>query len=96
VVVREGALDGYSGDDAVAGAQLVQLRDATGDQAKVQRQEPIAVDENGRRWIDLTIGDAAAAVRAEAFVATPESAMCKKCPVASACPTTSRGAEVIS
>ena len=96
VVVREGALDGYSGDDAVAGAQLVQLRDAKGDQAKVQRQEPIAVDEDGHRWIDLTIGNAAAAVRAEAFVATPQSDMCKKCPVASACPTTSRGAEVIS
>ena len=102
LAVREGALDGYSGLEALGGASLVQLRSEAAKAPGLpieQTQDPLtprdADDPQQRTWIDEALGVAAALVRDEVFEARPDEATCKYCEFRRLCPAWPRGQEVV-
>jgi RecB family exonuclease len=77
------------------GAELVQLRADDAGLPKVQRQAPPTVDADGRKPVEVALGQAAATIRSEQFVAT-DNAYCARCSFARMCPAQRRGGSVLS
>ncbi|CAN5385810.1 hypothetical protein BH09ACT12_BH09ACT12_23830 [soil metagenome] len=90
LAVDHGAADEYAGaPSGSGGAELVQLRHGQ-DQPKVQHQPPLPPGDEEPRLIEEQLMQAAAAVRAEEFVARPGS-HCDRCDFHAICPAQASG-----
>ncbi len=101
VAVREGAIDGFQGLEALGGASLVQLRAQLAKAPGLPVEQPQAalmpVVESGfdeRTWMDEALGVAAAVIREEAFAAK-RNQYCDYCEFRTLCPAQPAGQEVI-
>lgn len=72
------------------GAELVQLRNAPPDTAKVQRQAPLERSGDDPLWIEERVMRAVSIVRDEEFTATPGD-HCRWCPFQRLCPAHTTG-----
>ncbi|MCU1675542.1 MAG: helicase UvrD, partial [Frankiales bacterium] len=92
IAVREGGLaEQFGGPVSLGGAELVQLRQGLkGEQAKVQRQDPL----EGASWADDLLTATRDGVLAERFPARVHSG-CDRCPFRQSCPAQDSGAQVI-
>ena len=88
--VDSGYVPGVTG--ASGGAELWQLRDATGDGPKVQRQEA----GHDHEPILLALGAARQQVVDERFPPRPDEQRCQRCPYERSCPARPRGEQVVA
>jgi len=84
---RHGAFADVAGDAPVSGAELVQLRAATGDDPKVQVQGP---DDSGHTGMTERLVDVAGMLRREEFVAHAGD-HCRTCTFTIICPVKGSG-----
>jgi ATP-dependent exoDNAse (exonuclease V) beta subunit len=84
---EHGAFDGVAGDAPVSGAELVQLRASTTDEAKVQVQTPHDV---GRTGMEARLVDVALMLRREEFEAHAGE-HCRRCTFTIICPVKCTG-----
>jgi RecB family exonuclease len=84
---RQGAFDAVAPDAPVSGAELVQLRAAPGDDAKVQSQGP---DDAGHTGMAERLDQVATMLRTEEFVARAGD-HCRTCTFAVICPVKGSG-----
>jgi superfamily I DNA/RNA helicase/RecB family exonuclease len=82
-----GAFAGVAGDAPVSGAELVQLRASTGDDAKVQVQAP---DDSGHTGMEARLVDVARMLRREEFEAHAGD-HCRTCTFTIICPVKGTG-----
>ncbi|MDP9182112.1 MAG: ATP-dependent helicase [Actinomycetota bacterium] len=88
LAVRHGAF----GDRTAGGAELLQLRQPSGDGPKVQVQGPIG-DEPG--WVEDLLQTAVRRIVAETFPPDVDESRCKRCAFARACPSQAEGRQVV-
>jgi superfamily I DNA/RNA helicase/RecB family exonuclease len=89
LAVRHGAF----GDRVPGGAELLQLRQPSGDGPKVQAQGPIG-DEPG--WVEELLETAVRRIVTETFPPDVDENRCKRCTFARACPSQAEGRQVVS
>lgn len=91
LAVESGAVDHLLGGPAVSGgAELIQLRKESRGEVKVQRQDPQAPDESGRRPIELQLTEAVRRLRDEDLPARAGS-HCDHCAFTALCPVRGSG-----
>jgi superfamily I DNA/RNA helicase/RecB family exonuclease len=96
LAVDAGGFEELCGPDARSGgAELVQLRVDRDGLPKVQQQAPQTPDSDGRKTVEVQLGQGVGVVRAEDFVATVNS-YCNRCEFAPMCPTQQRSGTVLS
>ncbi|WEV78141.1 ATP-dependent DNA helicase [Janibacter cremeus] len=88
VAIEEGGFADHGSSSA--GAALVQLGKAYTSGKAVQQQDPLAHGEDPR-WVHELIEETAQGMAAASFVARPEDATCRVCPVRSSCPAHEEG-----
>jgi RecB family exonuclease len=88
LAVRHGAF----GERTPGGAELLQLRQGTTDQPKVQAQGPIG-DEPG--WVEELLETAVRRIVTETFPPGVDENRCKRCSFARACPSQAEGRQVV-
>jgi superfamily I DNA/RNA helicase/RecB family exonuclease len=88
LAVRHGAF----GERTPGGAELLQLRQGTTDQPKVQAQGPIG-DEPG--WVEELLETAVRRIVTETFPPDVDENRCKRCSFARACPSQAEGRQVV-
>jgi RecB family exonuclease len=89
LAVRHGAF----GERTPGGAELLQLRQATGTGPKVQAQQPIG-DEPG--WVEDLLETAVRRIVTETFPPSVDDRRCERCSFNRACPGTPQGRQVVS
>ena len=83
----QGAFEAVAAGTPVGGAELVQLRAAVGEEPKVQAQQP---DDAGHTGMSERLGDVAAMLRGEEFVARAGD-HCRTCTFTVICPVKGSG-----